>query len=57
MISKNKKPSAFKPARDAFQLSPSYLYEIGLISQTPSWLSQDGIRKNIATTQKRINGR
>jgi hypothetical protein len=40
MMTEYEKYRSLKFARGNYQLRPSYLYEIGLLSKTPNWLSQ-----------------
>ena len=40
MMAEYEKSRSLKFAKGNYQLSPCYLYEIGLLSKTPNWLSQ-----------------
>jgi hypothetical protein len=40
MMAEYEKSRSLKFAKGNYQLSPGYLYEIGLLSKTPNWLSQ-----------------
>ena len=40
MMTEYEKSRSFKLTSANYQLSPSYLYEICLLSKTPNWLSQ-----------------
>ena len=38
MLYKSEKTNPFKNTKTAYQLNPSYLYDIDMITQTKSWM-------------------
>jgi hypothetical protein len=53
MMTEYEKSRLFKLTSANYQLSPSYLYEIGLLSKTPNWLSQVN-RNNVLAAKIRV---
>ena len=53
MMTEYEKSRSFKLTSTNYQLSPSYLYEIGLLSKTPNWLSQV-TRNNVPVEKSRL---
>jgi hypothetical protein len=53
MMTEYEKSGSFKITNTNYQLSPSYLYEIGLLSKTPNWLSQVN-RNNLPVAKIRV---
>lgn len=53
MMNEYEKSRSFKLTNANYQLSPSYLYEIGLLSKTPKWLSQVN-RNNVPVAKIRV---
>jgi len=51
MFSKFDKASPFKNAKESYQLNPSYLYDIDIITQAKNWLKQD-IRPKLPAAAK-----
>jgi len=54
MFSKLDKTSPFKNAQERFQLNPSYLYDIELITQTKSWMKLDVRKKQLETPKRQF---
>jgi len=52
MFSKFDKASPFKNAKESYQLNPSYLYDIELLTQTKNWMKLDLRQKQPSTPIK-----